>query len=64
MSDVREKEGQAELTVKIKRVRTRLAAGVKTGAQAGGSCPLRTDPTENGRICPTIGTGCFGSETC
>jgi hypothetical protein len=48
------------LTIKIKRVRTRLAAGVKTGGTIGSTfgCPMRTDPTENGEYCElTMGQG-------
>jgi putative effector of murein hydrolase len=45
------------LELKIKRVRTRLAAGVKTGSGAASHCLGRTDPTENGYECPT-GAAC------
>jgi hypothetical protein len=48
MSD--EKKNSDGLKITIKRIRTRLAAGVKTGGTIGSqyTCPMRTDPTENG----------------
>jgi hypothetical protein len=48
------------LVLKIRRIRSRVSAGVKTGAPAGSFCPSRTDPTVNGTGCPTNFCGTLG----
>jgi hypothetical protein len=56
MSDPKSKDGL--LSLKVKRIRTRLAASVKTGSLGGYPCPQKTDPTQNGEYCePTEGQG-------
>jgi hypothetical protein len=49
MSDTKSRS----LSLKILRVRTRLAASVKTGSVGESLCPSRTDPTAGGEVCPT-----------
>ena len=41
----------SSLTLTIKRVRTRVATGVKTGGTATGSCVFISDPTITGINC-------------
>jgi hypothetical protein len=48
------------LELRIRRIRTRLAASVKTGQVVNSQCPIRTDPTGNGEMCPTGALVCKG----
>jgi hypothetical protein len=52
MADKADKKDN-KLTLRVSRVRTRLAATVKTGSDVSFHCYSRTDPTDNGIICPT-----------
>jgi hypothetical protein len=52
------------IELKIRRVRTRLAASVKTGQVVESQCPIRSDPTD-GAECPTGVLVCGGTKnTC
>jgi hypothetical protein len=47
-----------KLALEIRRVRSRIAANIKTGLMVSYNCNMRTDPTQNGEYCePTMGNG-------
>jgi hypothetical protein len=56
MSNGNEKEAKkgSSLKIRVRRARSRMVAGLKTGSHLGSLCTSRTDPTDNGYTCFSI----------